>query len=86
MNNASIKITEAISRESLIGALFIDHFTDVDKAGEGCEKVFSEGLLIGHPLTVMNSQRTNVLFNGSVYNDDRGKVLGAVLVAREVYV
>jgi hypothetical protein len=31
----------------------------------------------------MNGQRTNVLFNGSVYEDDGGKVLGAVLVARE---
>jgi len=84
MNNASIKITEAISRDNLIGALFPDYFTDIHKAGEGCLQVFSEGFLIGYPLTFMNSQRTNVLFNGSVYNDDTGKVLGAVLVAREV--
>src|SRR5665647_1091289 len=84
MNNASIKITEAISRDNLIGVLFLDYFTDVHKASESCQQVFSEGFLIGYPLTFMNSQRTNVLFNGSVYNDDRGKVLGAVLVAREV--
>lgn len=84
MNNASIKITEAISRDNLIGALFLDYFTDVHKAGEGCQQVFSKGILIGYPLTFMNSQRTNVLFNGSVYNDDKGRVLGAVLVAREV--
>jgi PAS domain-containing protein len=83
MNHASIKITGAISRDDLIGTLFPDYFTDVEKAGEGCQKVFSEGLLIGHQLTIKNSQRTNVLFNGSVYNDDSGKVLGAVLVARE---
>jgi CheY-like chemotaxis protein len=84
INNESIKITEAESRDNLIGALFLDYFTDVHKAGEGCQQVFSEGFLIGYPLTFMNSQRTNVLFNGSVYNDDRGNVLGAVLVAREV--
>lgn len=84
MNNASIKITDAISRDNLIGSSFLDYFTDVHKAGEGCQQVFSEDFLIGYPLTFMNSQRTNVLFNGSVYNDDRGKVLGAVLVAREV--
>jgi len=86
MNNASIKITEAMSRDDLIGAIFPDHFTDVDKAGEGCQQVFSSGFLIGYPLTFMNSRRTNVLFNGSVYKDDGGKVLGAVLVAREVSV
>jgi CheY-like chemotaxis protein len=86
MNNASIKITEAISRDNLIGALFLDYFTDIHKAGEGCQQVFSEGILIGYPLTFINKQRTNVLFNGSVYNDDKGRVLGAVLVAREVSV
>ena len=84
MNYASIIITEAKSRENLIGALFFDYFTDVRKAGEGCQQVFSNGFLNGFPLTFMNSQRTNVLFNGSVYKDDRGKVLGAVLVGREI--
>lgn len=83
MNNASIKITEAKSRNNLIGKIFPDYFTDVLKAGEGCQQVFSKGFLNGYPLTFMNSQRTNVLFNGSVYEDDGGKVLGAVLVARE---
>jgi len=83
MNNASIKITEAKSRDNLIGALFLDYFTDVPKAGEGCQQVFSKGFLNGYPLTFMNGQRTNVLFNGSIYEDDGGKVLGAVLVARE---
>jgi CheY-like chemotaxis protein len=86
MNNASIKITESISRNNLMGALFLDYFTDIQKAGEGCQKVFSKGILIGYPLTFNNNQRTNVLFNGSVYNDDKGSVLGAVMVAREVSV
>jgi CheY-like chemotaxis protein len=84
INNASIKIAELISRDDLIGASFLDYFTDVHKAGESCQQVFSKGFLIGYPLTFMNSQKTNVLFNGSVYKDDGGKVLGAVLVAREV--
>ena len=86
MNNASIKITEAISRDNLIGAYFSDYFTDIHKAGEGCQQVFSKGILISYPLTFINNQRNNVLFNGSVYNDDKGRVLGAVMVAREVSV
>jgi CheY-like chemotaxis protein len=84
INNASIKITETISRDDLIGTSYLDYFTDVNKAGEGCQQVISKGFLNGYPLTFMNSQRTNVLFNGSVYNDDAGKIIGAVLVAREV--
>jgi len=86
INNASIKITQAKSRDDLIGALFLDYFTDIHKAGEGCQQVFSKGILVGHPLTFINNQRTNVLFNGSVYNDGIGRVLGAVMVAREVSV
>lgn len=83
INNASINITEAMSRDNLIGTLFLDYFTNVLKVDEGCQQVFSKGFLNGYPLTFINSQRTNVLFNGSVYEDDEGKVLGAVLVARE---
>ena len=47
-NNASIKITEAMSRDNLIGALFLDYFTDVQKSDEGCQEVFSKGILIGY--------------------------------------
>jgi CheY-like chemotaxis protein len=86
MNNASIKITRAISRDNLIGTLFFDYFTDIHKAEEGCQHVFSNGILIGCPLTFSNNQRTNVVFNGSIYNDDKGNVLGAVMVGREVSV
>lgn len=83
LNNASLKITETLSRDNLIGAYFFDYFTDIDKAQEVCKQVFAKGMVIGYPLTVMNNRKTMVLFNGSVYNDDRGKVLGAVLVGRE---
>jgi len=86
MNHASIKITEVMSRDNLIGACFFDYFTDIDKAAESCRQVFSKGILIGYPLTFSNNQKTSVLFNGSVYNDDKGSVLGAVMVAREVAV
>jgi transcriptional regulator with PAS, ATPase and Fis domain len=83
INNASIKITESISRENLIGAHFFDFFTDVDKATEACKQVIAKSFVTGYPLTVLNNRKTKVLFNGSVYKDDRNKVLGAVLVARE---
>ncbi|MBC7607192.1 MAG: response regulator [Burkholderiales bacterium] len=86
INNASLKISEAISRDNLIGTNFSDYFTDMHNAGEGCQHLFSKGILVGYPLTFINNKKTSVLFNGSVYNDDEGRVLGAVMVAREVSV
>jgi PAS domain S-box-containing protein len=84
MNYASIKITGVESRENLIGASFFDYFTDSDKAREACKQVFDKGFITGYRLTVINSQKSIVSFNGSVYKDDRSKVIGAVMVAREV--
>jgi hypothetical protein len=38
------------------------------------------------PLTLRHTdgQLTDVLFNGTVYRDDKGTVLGAVVVARDI--
>ncbi len=81
MNNASLKITE-LSREELIGTNFIDYFTEPDKAREGYQEVFAKGFVADYPLTIMDGKETPALFNGSVYKDDKGNVLGAVVVAR----
>jgi len=34
------------------------------------------------PLTIRDGKLTDVLFNGSVYKDEHGKVIGVVVVAR----
>jgi PAS domain S-box-containing protein len=83
MNNASLKITEA-SREKLIGTDFSNYFTDPEKAREGYKQVFDKGFVADFPLTIKDGKLTDVLFNGSVYKDDRGNVLGAVVVARVI--
>lgn len=83
MNNASLKITE-MSRENLIDTNFIDYFTEPEKAREGYELVFINGFVEDYPLTMKDGKLTDVLFNGSVYKDDRGIVLGAVVVARVI--
>ncbi len=83
MNNASVKITE-LSRESLIGTDFINYFTEPGKAREGYQEVFAKGFVADYPLTIKDGELTDVLFNGSVYKDDRGNVLGAVVVARVI--
>jgi PAS domain S-box-containing protein len=85
MNNASIDIT-GVSRENLIGSNFFDYFTDPDMAREAYQQVFSRGFVVDYPLTIRDHKLTDVLFNGSLYKDEQGVVLGVVIVARDVTV
>jgi PAS domain S-box-containing protein len=82
-NDATVQVT-GVSREQLIGSDFIDYFTEPQKAREGYKKVFSKGFVVDYPLTIMDGKFTDVLFNGSVYKDDLGNVVGAVVVARDI--
>ncbi len=82
-NEASVRVT-GIAREQLIGSDFFDYFTDSEKAREGYSAVFSKGFVVDYPLTIRDDKFTEVLFNGSVYKDEQGNVLGAVVVARDI--
>ena len=85
MNQATVNIT-GISREKLTGTDFFDYFTEPQKAREVYQEVFAKGSVADSPLTLrhVDGKLTDVLFNGSVYKDDRGNVLGVVIVARDV--
>ena len=83
MNNASLNITGK-SREQLIGTDFFEYFTDPAKAREGYKEVFAKGFVADYPLTIRDHKQTDVLFNGSVYKDEEGNVLGIVVVARDI--
>jgi len=83
MNDATVKITE-LSRIDIIGSDFSSYFTDPEMAEIGYQKVFEQGFVEDFPLTIMDGRLTPVLFNGSVYKDDRDNVLGAVVVARVI--
>jgi PAS domain S-box-containing protein len=83
MNHASVNIT-GISREELIGTDFFDYFTEPQKACEVYQEVFAKGFVTDYPLTIKDGKLTDVLFNGSVYKDDSGNVLGVAVVARDI--
>jgi PAS domain S-box-containing protein len=85
MNEALVNIT-GMTREKLTGTDFFDYFTEPQKAREVYQEVFAKGSVADSPLTLRhkNGKLTDVLFNGSVYKDDRGNVLGVVIVARDV--
>ena len=84
MNNASVNII-SISREKIIGSDFFSYFTEPHKAREVYREVFAKGSVADYPLTIrqISGKLTDVLFNGSVYKNNAGKVLGAVVVARD---
>ncbi|MDO7844920.1 PAS domain S-box protein [Hymenobacter sp. M29] len=85
MNSATVYIT-GIEREQLIGSDFFAYFTEPQMAREVYQEVFAKGTVADSPLTLRhkNGKLTDVLFNGSVYKNDEGHVLGVVIVARDV--
>ncbi|MGZ8504647.1 MAG: PAS domain S-box protein, partial [Flavitalea sp.] len=85
MNEALVEIT-GITREKIKGTDFFDYFTEPTKARMVYEEAFAKGFVVNSPLTIRNKDGkvTDVLFNGSTYKDERGNILGIVIVARDV--
>jgi PAS domain S-box-containing protein len=85
MNQALSNIT-GITREKITGTDFFDYFTDREKARQVYQEAFAKGFVVDSPLTIRHKdgKLTDVLFNGSVYRDDRGRVQGIVIVARDI--
>jgi PAS domain S-box-containing protein len=85
MNEALVRIT-GVTREELVGSDFFDYFTDQQSAREVYQEVFEKGSVADLPLTIRHKdgKLTDVLFNGSVYRNDSGTILGVVIVARDI--
>ncbi|MGO4904009.1 ATP-binding protein [Flavobacterium sp. W20_MBD1_R3] len=85
MNEASVNVT-GLTREELTDSNFFDYFTEKQDAREVYQKVFKKGCVADSPLVLKhkNGKLTDVLCNGSVYKDDKGNILGVVIVARDV--
>jgi PAS domain S-box-containing protein len=85
VNEASVKVTGE-TRDKLIGTDFSDYFTEPEKAREGYKQVFDKGFVSDYPLTIQhkNGKLTDVLYNASVYRDEKGNVLGVFAAARDV--
>ncbi|HTB31316.1 MAG TPA: ATP-binding protein, partial [Bacteroidia bacterium] len=83
VNEAMMKATDR-TRENLIGTNFTTYFIETNKATKVYKEVYSKGFILNYPLTIIDGVLTDVLLNGSVYKDELGKVLGAVVVARDI--
>jgi len=82
-NQAAVRVT-GVSKEALLGSDFISYFTEPEKAKQGYLEVFEKGFVADFPLTINDDNFMDVLFNGSVYYDDKENVIGAVVVARDI--
>ena len=85
VNNATLKVT-GVPRNRLIGTDFSHYFTDPDKAHQGYQRAFTQGLITDYPLTLRHRDGTltDVMYNASVYRDATGKVLGVLAAARDM--
>ena len=85
MNNASAN-SIGISRDEIIGTDFFEYFTEPKKAREVYKEVFAKESVIDFPLTIQHKfgKLTSLLFNGSTYKDNKGRVLGVVMVAKDI--
>jgi PAS domain S-box-containing protein len=84
--NEALENVTGIPREKITGTNFFTYFTDPQKAREVYQEAFAKGFVVNFPLTIRHTsgKLTDVLFNGSTYKDDRGNILGIVIVARDV--
>ncbi len=83
INEATVKVT-GTARENLIGSDFFIYFTDPLKAKEGYLQIFENGFVKDYPLTIKDHHLTDVLFNGAVYKNEIGDIIGAVAIARDI--
>ena len=84
--NKATELVTGKTRVELIGTNFSDYFTEPEKAQEGYLKVFSEGQVIDYPLTIqdLSGRQTDVLYNASLYQNEKGEVQGVFAAARDI--
>lgn len=83
MNHIFVVITGK-SREAVLGTDCSDYFSDSKKVKSACKKIFKDGFINDYELTITDHKQKDVLFNGFVYKNGTGKVLGAFIIARDI--
>jgi PAS domain S-box-containing protein len=85
VNDAAELIT-GCRRDEMIGTDFSDFFTEPERARSGYQRVFKEGLVRDYALEVKHRDGhiTPVLYNASIYRDEKGDVIGVFAAARDI--
>jgi len=84
--NAATEAVTGYTRTELIGTEFSDYFIEPEQARAGYEEVFRVGSVHDHPLELRHRDGhvTSVLYNASVYRDEKGQVAGVFAAARDI--
>jgi len=84
--NKAVELVTGYSRDQLIGTDFSDYFIHPDQAKAGYETAFREGYVKDYPLEIQhkNGHITPVLYNASIYKDQKGKTIGVFAAARDI--
>jgi PAS domain S-box-containing protein len=84
--NKAAEDATGCTRGELIGSDFSEYFTDPLKAREGYTKVFTEGFVVDYPLALKSKSGKiiDVLYNASVYRNEKGRVQGVFAAARDI--
>lgn len=85
VNEATVQAT-GVSREAMIGSDFADYFTEPDKARAGYQKAYTAGFVRDYPLAIRHTSGRvmDVLYNASVYRDERDETAGVLAAARDI--
>lgn len=85
VNNSTEKVT-GYTRDKLIKTNFSNYFKKPEKAREVYQKVFQRGMVRDYPLDIKKSGETTtpVLYNGTLYKNESGEVIGVVASARDI--
>ena len=84
--NAAAEMVTGRSRAELIGTDFSDCFTDREKVRAADDEVFRNGSIRGYALEFRHrdGHSTSVLYDGSLYRDADGNVIGVVATTRPI--
>ena len=84
--NTATEQATGYERADLLGTGFSDYFADPGLAKAGYELAFADGSVRDYPLELRHRDGhiTSVMYNGSVYRDASGQVLGVFAAARDI--
>lgn len=84
--NPATELVTGYLRRELIGTDFSDYFTEPEKARQGYQRVFQEGMVRDYPLEILHHDGhiTPVLYNAIVYRDDSDRICGVFASARDI--
>jgi PAS domain S-box-containing protein len=84
--NEAVVLVTGLPRESLLGSPFMSLFSDPDKAQQGVQKTFAEGIVRNYVLMLLSTsgEQIPVSFNATIYQDTDGVVQGIFAAARDI--